>query len=169
MSTQVAERKAVRVPIIEAANEFLSAKRIAVTGVSRQSEGHGANVVYQRLRARGYQVFPVNPNATEVEGDTCYPNLRSIPGGVEAVVVGTRPGEALGTVRECAELGIRQVWMHRSMDAGSVSAEAVDYGRDQGLTVIPGGCPLMFEPVADPGHKMMKFVLTLTGRVPRKV
>lgn len=169
MSTQVADRTAVRVPIIEAANDFLNAKRIAVTGVSRQAEGHGANVVYQRLRARGYEVFAVNPNATEVEGDTCYPDLRSIPGGVGAVVIGTRPSEALATVRECAELGIRRVWMHRSVDGGSVSPEAVDYGRDQGLTVIAGGCPLMFEPVADPAHKMMKFVLTLTGRVPRKV
>ena len=169
MSTQLADKPAARVPIAEAANEFLNAERIAVTGVSRHAEGHGGNVVYKRLRERGYQVFAVNPNATEVEGDAAYPNLRSIPGGVEAVVVATRPEAALATVRECAELGFKRVWMHRSMDAGSVSADAVAYCRAQGLTVIPGGCPLMFEPVADPAHKVMKFVLKLAGRVPGTV
>jgi hypothetical protein len=47
----------------EAAAEFLASKRVAVTGVSRQPKDHGSNVVYRRLRERGYQVFPVNPNA----------------------------------------------------------------------------------------------------------
>ena len=47
-------------------------KRVAVTGVSRSSKDHGANVVYQRLRSRGYEVFAVNPNADEVEGDRCF-------------------------------------------------------------------------------------------------
>ena len=153
----------------EAASEFLSKRRIAVTGVSRHAEGHGSNVVYQRLRERGYEVFAVNPNAEVVEGDPCYPDLRSIPGGVEAVVIGTRPERAEDTMRECAELGIGNVWMHRSMGAGSVSGPAAEYGRARGISVIAGGCPLMFEPVADGGHKVMRFVCTLTGAVPRHV
>ena len=77
--------------IKEAASEFLAHKRIAVTGVSRTPASHGSNVVYKRLRERGYEVFAVNPNADEVEGDPAYDDLRSIPGGVEAVVIGTRP------------------------------------------------------------------------------
>jgi predicted CoA-binding protein len=154
--------------IAEAASEFLSRTRIAVTGVSRHPEGHGSNVVYQRLRERGYQVFAVNPNAEVAEGDRCYPDLRSIPGGVEAVVIGTRPELAESTMRECAELGIEHVWMHRSVGAGSVSRTAADYGRQRGISVIAGGCPLMFEPVADGAHKVMRFVFTLTGSVPRR-
>src|SRR5438445_5149833 len=113
----------------QAASEFLASRRIAVTGVSRKPQGHGSNVVYQRLRERGYEVFAVNPNAAEVEGDRCYPDLRSIPGGVDAVVIGTRPESAEGTVRECAELGIEKVWMHRSFGGGSVSRTATEYGR----------------------------------------
>lgn len=155
--------------IKDAAAEFLANKRIAVTGVSRDPGGHGSNVVYQRLRARGYQVFAVNPNTDTVEGDRCYPNLRSIPEGVEAVVVGTRPETAEATMRECAELGIRHVWMHRGPGPGSVSPAATSYGREQGITVIDGGCPLMFDPTADFGHKCMKVFLTWTGAVPRKV
>ncbi|HEX2498966.1 MAG TPA: CoA-binding protein [Actinomycetes bacterium] len=155
--------------IKEAATQFLANRRIAVTGVSRTPENHGGNIVYQRLRDRGYQVFAVNPNADTVEGDECYHDLKSIPGGVEAVVIATRPEIAEQTMRECAELGIKHVWMHRSYGAGSVSSTAAEYGRQQGITVIDGGCPLMFEPVADPGHKVMRFVFTMAGNVPRQV
>jgi len=155
--------------IKEAASEFLAEKRIAVTGVSRNPKGHGSNAVYQRLRARGYTVFAVNPNADKVEGDTCYPDLKAIPGGVEAVVIGTRPAFAEDTMRECAALGIKHVWMHRSFGAGSVSNAATSYGRGQGITVIDGGCPLMFGAAADPFHKAIRFVCTLTGAAPRKV
>jgi predicted CoA-binding protein len=115
--------------IKEAESEFLSKKRVAVTGVSRNPKGHGSNIVYHRLRERGYEVFAVNPNADEVEGDSCYDDLGSIPGGVDAVVIGTRPEIAETTMRECAELGIKHVWMHRSYGAGSVSEAAADYGR----------------------------------------
>lgn len=153
----------------DAATKFLSHRRVAVTGVSRTPKSHGSNIVYQRLRERGYDVFAVNPNADQVEGDPCFHDLRSIPGGIEAVVIGTRPETAEATMRECAELGIKQVWMHRGPGAGSVSEAATDYGRQQGITVIDGGCPLMFDPTADLGHKAMRFVFTLTGNVPRQV
>ncbi len=71
---------------------------------------------------------------------------------------------------ECAELGIGHVWMHRGPGPGSVCEEATVYGRDQGITVIDGGCPLMFEPTADFGHqRVLRPILQLTGAVPRKV
>ena len=153
----------------QAAAEFLAGKRVAVTGVSREPQGHGSNVVYQRLRQRGYEVFAVNPNADNVEGAACYPDLKSIPGGVDWVLIGTKPQTAETTMRECADLGIKRVWMHRGPGPGSVSHSAADYGRQRGITVIEGGCPCMFDPTADPGHKAMRFVLTMTGNVPRHV
>jgi predicted CoA-binding protein len=155
--------------IEEAATRFLANKRVAVTGVSRHGKSHGSNVVYQRLRERGYDVVAVNPNADEVEGDRCYHDLRSIPDGVDAVVIGTRPEIAEDTMRECAALGIGHVWMHRGPGAGSVSEAAADYGREQGIAVIDGGCPCMFGPTADLGHKLMRLVFTLNGNVPRAV
>jgi uncharacterized protein len=153
----------------QAAAEFLAGRRVAVTGVSRRPQGHGSNTVYQRLRQRGYQVYAVNPNADQVEGDTCYHDLKSIPGGVDWVVIATRPETAEATVRECADLGIKQVWMHRGPGQGSVSQAAAEYGREHGITVIDGGCPCMFGPTSDPAHKAMRFVFTLTGTVPRNV
>ena len=153
--------------INQAAAEFLASKRIAVTGVSRTPKTHGSNNVYRRLRERGYEVFAVNPNTGQVEGDRCYPDLASIPGGVQAVVIGTRPEIAEDAMRECAELGIKQVWMHRGPGAGSVSHAATGYGRAHGITVIDGGCPLMFGLTADTGHKLMRLVYA--GKLPKQV
>ncbi|HET8557897.1 MAG TPA: CoA-binding protein [Gaiellaceae bacterium] len=153
--------------IDEAASAFLTKKRVAVTGVSRAPKQHGSNTVYKRLRDRGYDVFAVNPNAETVEGDPAYPDLRSIPGGVEAVVIGTRPERADETMRECAELGIEHVWMHRSYGAGSVSSSATAYGRERGITVIDGGCPCMFEPTSDLGHRVMRRIYS--RHVPKRV
>jgi uncharacterized protein len=150
-----------------AAVEFLAYKRVAVTGVSRTPKTHGSNTVYRRLRDRGYEVFAVNPNADTVEGDPAYQDLKSIPGGVDAVVIGTRPELAEGTMRECAELGITQVWMHRGPGAGSVSDAATAYGRQHGITVIDGGCPLWFAPVSDFGHKITRLVYA--GHMPKQV
>ena len=157
------------VTIKQAASEFLAHQRIAVTGVSRTPKDHGGNVVYKRLCDRGYHVFAVNPNADEVEGDPAYDDLRSIPGGVEAVVIATRPELAEETMRDCAELGIKHVWMHRSFGEGSVSEAATEYGRAHGIEVIDGGCPCMFDPTADAGHKVMRILFTLNGHVPREV
>jgi predicted CoA-binding protein len=153
--------------IQEAASEFLDHRRIAVTGVSRRAGDHGSNTVFKRLRERGYQVFAVNPNADEVEGARSYHDLKSIPGGVEAVVIATAPDKAEGTMRECAELKIKHVWMHRLYGQGSVSADAAAYGREHGITVIDGGCPLMFGSAADFGHKVMRVVFG--GRIPKSV
>ena len=154
-------------PIKEAASEFLSNKRVAVTGVSRTPKTHGSNSVYKRLRERGHEVFAVNPNAAEVEGDRAYSDLTSIPGGVDAVVIATRPEFAEATMRECAKLGIKHVWMHHGSGASSVSKSATEYGRQHGITVIDGGCPLMFGPTADFGHKVMR--VAMSGRVPKQV
>lgn len=158
------------ITIADAAGEFLDHRRIAVAGVSRESGGaHGGNVVYGRLRERGYEVFAVNPNATEVEGDPCFPDIASIPGGVDAVVIATRPEAAPEIMQQCIDAGIRHVWMHRAFGAGSVSDEATALGRAGGVTVIDGGCPLMFGPTADTGHKVMRTVLRFSKAVPRTV
>ena len=152
----------------DAANDFLAQKRIAVAGVSRTPGGsHGANVVYNGLRKAGYEVFAVNPNADEVEGDRCYHDIKSIPGGVDAVVVGTAAGVSADVVKECAELGVQRVWLHKAFGGGSFSEEAVSAGKETGMTCIPGGCPMMYLEGADIGHRCMRWVLGLTGGLPK--
>src|SRR5689334_18672806 len=111
--------------VARAAEDFLEQRRIAVAGVSREPAAHGGNVVYRRLRERGYEVFAVNPNAATVEGEPCYADLASIPGGVDAVVIATNPRDTQSVVEDCRTLGIRRVWMHRSFGDGSVEPVAV--------------------------------------------
>lgn len=148
----------------EAVDDFLAQERIAVAGVSRSGK-EAANFIYRKLRDRGYRVFPVNPKAERVEGETCYPSLKAIPERPDAVLIATPPEAAVEIVRECADLGISRVWMHRSFGVGSVSAEAVERCRENGITVIPGACPMMYlEP--DLAHRCMRWVLGVTGKLP---
>ncbi len=151
----------------EAVEDFLAQKNIAVAGVSRSGQ-ESANAIYRKLRDAGYQVYAVNPKATELEGDPCYPDLKSVPADLEAVMVATHPQVTESVVREAAELGIRRVWMHRSFGDGSVSEAAVTYGREQGLTVIDGGCPMMFVK-PDIAHRCMRWILGVTGGLPKEV
>ncbi len=155
------------VPTKHAAAAFLACRRIAVTGASRDPSGHGSNAVLQRLRERGYDVVAINPNADEIDGVPCYHRLQDVPGSVEAVVIGTRPERVGDTMRDVVELGISKVWMHRAFGQGSVDAAATEYGRKHGVVVIDGGCPLMFEPTADPLHKILR--VCCGKKVPRRV
>jgi predicted CoA-binding protein len=135
---------------------FLRGKRFAVAGVSRQGQS-AANPVFRKLRSAGYETFPVNPNASEVEGVKCYPDLASVPGPLDGVVIATHPDDSLSVVRHCADLGVPRVWFHRSFGAGSVSDEAVRECHTRGVPCIVGGCPLMYCEPVDFGHKCMRW------------
>lgn len=152
----------------EAVREFLALKRIAVVGVSRAGD-QPANLVFRKLAATGHQVFPVNPNADRVEGSTCYPDVGSIPGGVDGAVVVTTPEVALAVVENCAAAGVGSLWFHRSFGGGSVSQKAVERCRELGVRAIPGACPMMYCEPIDLGHKCMRWLAGATGRLPQPV
>jgi predicted CoA-binding protein len=153
----------------QAAATFLSNRRIAVTGVSSMSRGHGANPVYRRLRERGYEALAVNPRERQIGDLPCYPSLSQIPGGVDAVVIADAPELTEATMQECVQLGIRHVWVHRALGTDSVCTEATVQGRDHGIMVIDGGCPLMFPPAADLQHRIIRRVLARSGKIPASV
>lgn len=146
--------------------DFLKGKRIAVAGVSRGKASAG-NPVYRKLRACGYEVFPVNPNASEVEGVRCYPDLAAIPGELDGVVVATHPQVSARIVEQAAGRQVRRIWLHRSFGQGSVSAAAVEECGKHGLACIVGGCPLMYCPPVDIAHRCMRAWLTWRGRLPK--
>jgi hypothetical protein len=148
--------------------EFLAQKRIAVAGVSRSGRNDvAANRIYRRLRTSGHDVFAINPHTSTFDGDRCYPNVRAIAGGVDGVVIVTRPETTDQIVRECHDAGIRSVWMHRSLgaDGSSVSPQAVEYCRQHGIDVIANGCPMMFGPDVDFGHTCMRWILKWKGEL----
>lgn len=148
----------------EAVRDFLAQKRIVVAGVSR-TPSQPANAIYRRLRDAGYEVAAVNPVATEVEGDPCYADLASVPGPVDGVMMATAPDATLEVARACADLGVPRVWMHRSFGDGSVSDEAAELCRSRGMSVIVGGCPMMFVEPVDVFHKCVRWVLGVRGRI----
>ncbi len=149
-------------------HDFLGQKRIAVAGVSRNKGQHPVgNLIYERLKKTGHEVFAVNPHMQTFEGDRCYPDLQSIPGGVDGVVIITRPTTTQRIVRDCNEAGVRRVWMHQSVGKStSVSPEAVDYCRQHDISVIAGACPMMYGDGADLGHTCMRWFLKITGGLP---
>ena len=152
--------------------DFLTQKKIAVVGVSDKRET-GCNLAYTKFKEAGYQVSAVNPRLTSFKGDPCYPDLKSIPEKPQAVFILTNPKVTEQIVQQCVELGVSHVWMHCMMGtkpglaAGmtSVSSDAVKMCRDNGIKVIPGGCPNQFiKP--DIGHGLMRGLWGLLGFMP---
>jgi len=149
-------------------DDFLAQKRIAIAGVSRHNSHHPVgNLIYRRLKKSGHDVFAVNPHMQTFEGDRCYPNLQAIPGGVDGVVIITRPETTERIVHDCTDAGVRRVWMHQSLGKGSsVSPKAVEYCHQHDMTVIAGACPMMYGANVDFGHTCMRVFMKLTGGLP---
>lgn len=154
--------------IKEQAEDFYAQGRIAVVGVSRK-KGTG-QAIFGALRKRGLDVVPVNPSLSDVDGKPCYPSVKEIPGGARAAVIVTRPEVTERIVEDCAAAGVTHVWMHYNALFGakmsSVSEGAVARCRENGIEVIPGGCPLMFGDGADLGHRCMRWWLDFRGKLP---
>ena len=150
--------------------EFLAQQRIAVAGVSHDNSRHPVgNLIYHRLKDTGHEVFAVNPTMESFEGEPCYPDVKSIQGGVDGVVIITRPEATERVVHDCAAAGVPRVWMHAGLAKAqaSVSKAAVEYCSEHGIGVIAGACPMMYGPGADFGHRCMRWVLGVTGGLPK--
>jgi predicted CoA-binding protein len=152
----------------EAAEQFLALNTIAVAGVS-STKKDAANYIFEKLRNSGYHVFAINPKVTEIDGYPCYPSLSALPEKPEGVVIGTSPKVTMQIVKECAALGIKHAWIHKAVDNGSYSAEAEQYCRENGIHLIPGGCPMMFCQPVDFAHKCIKWVLGTFGKLPKNI
>ncbi len=148
---------------------FLAQKRIAVVGVSDKRET-GCNLGYRKFKEAGYVVSAVNPRLTTFDGAPCYPDLKSIPEKPDAVFILANPKVTEQIVQQCVDLGIKHVWMHCMMGTKpglaasmtSVSQNAVQMCRENGIAVIPGACPNQFlKP--DFGHAMMRVMWRVVG------
>jgi len=141
--------------------DFLIQKNIAVVGVSRKKTKFG-NAIYRELKQKGYNVFPVNPNMSVFEGDTCYSDLLSIPEQVDAVVINVPPAQTEKVVKEVNEVGIRKVWLQQ----GSQSDEAVKYCEENGIEYVSNECILMFAQPSAFIHRAHKWVWGVLGKLP---
>lgn len=154
--------------IDELAKDFLSQKNIAVAGVSK-NEKATANFIYQQLNDANHKVYPINPTMEKFNGEPCYPDVKSVPVKIDGVVIVTKPEVTEKIVQDCIDAGIKRVWMHNMFGnkgynkAGTcVSEKAIQMCKENNITVIPGGCPVMFYE-ADFGHKCMRGITRLIG------
>jgi predicted CoA-binding protein len=151
---------------LETIEDFLSQKRIAIVGISREPKDFSVSL-FDELCHRGYDVVPVNPSASEIHGRRCFARVQDIQPPVDAALLMTPPEVTNAVVKDCAEAGIHRVWMYRAGGNGAVSPEAVLFCRENNIQVVPGQCPFMFWRDAGTGHRLHGFIRKITGRYPR--
>jgi predicted CoA-binding protein len=121
----------------ERLDEFARGQLWAVVGAS-EDRGKFGNITFRELQSRGKEVYPVNPNTTDVEGEVCYPSLTALPTRVDRVLIVVPPEQGERVVRDAAEAGLRNVWFQ----PGAESAEALAYCEAHGMEAIAGHCIL---------------------------
>lgn len=99
----------------QAIQEFIDGKRVAVVGASRQGNKFG-NIAAKELGQRGYQVYIVHPEAKEIDGQPCYPNLEAVHDQVDGVLVSVPPQQGMNVLKDAAAVGLRNVWVQQQGD-----------------------------------------------------
>ncbi len=135
--------------------EFWDQKNFAVVGVSRRREKFGS-AVFREMKKAGYDVVPVNRSGETIEGTQSYASLKQVPGNIGAAIVSVPPGETEAVLRQCAEKGIKHVWLQQ----GAESERAIDLAGELGLDLVHHECAFMFFPPAGVPHKLHKWVHT---------
>jgi uncharacterized protein len=142
-------------------NDFIGSQPIALVGVSRNPKKFGY-AAFKELKEKGMKIIPVNPNAEEIMGDKCYPNVKMLPPEVSSIIVFTRKSETASVIRDAKEKGITQIWIQQMAD----TKEAIDELQGSGINYITGECILMhYKP-----HSIHKFHAGLRkffGRFPK--
>ncbi|MFH0990791.1 MAG: CoA-binding protein [bacterium] len=142
-------------------DDFFKQKRYAVVGVSRNPKKF-SSAVYREMKAKGFEVYPVNSRAEKVEQDPCYPDLKSIPHQIDAVVVLVPPHEAEKVVQDSSTLGIPYIWLQQGTESESI----LNFCREKKIQVIHHHCIFMFlEPITG-GHAVHRWFAKLFRKVP---
>jgi predicted CoA-binding protein len=141
--------------------DFLSCRKLALAGLSRRSSKFG-NMAYKELRAKGYEIFPIHPQAEEIRGIRCWPGLKDLPEPVEGVVIILPPAQTERVIQEAAEAGIKHIWIQQ----GAESEASLEFCRRQGMAVVHGQCILMFAEPLGLIHRVHRWFWRLRGKLP---
>lgn len=145
---------------------FLSKKRLAIVGVSREHRDI-SRAIFREFQSRQYEVYPVNPLVSLIDEHHCFSELKEINPPVEAVLIMTPPNVTEDVVLQCRDLGVKSVWLYRAAGAGASSPNAISFCKEHHIDVVEGHCPMMF--LSDTGfvHRVHRFVSKLTGSYPK--
>ena len=144
----------------QAIQDFVGCQRIAVVGASRSGKKFG-NAAAKELRTRGYQVAIIHPEAQEIDGQPCYPNLSALQGQVDAVLISVPATQAAAVMREAASLGIHHVWLQQ----GAESPELLALGQELDLSLVSKKCVLMYAPPVKSYHGWHRGFVKLVGQL----
>lgn len=161
------DRQVSLVSLEQAASDFLKQKVIAVFGLST-GDDDTAKSIYEKLEESGYTAVGINPSRDIVKDIHCFPDLESVPMQVEAAVVVTNPKHLSGIVEQAVTANVKWLWLHKSF-GNSVDPDSVTIGRQKGLTIIDGACPMMFLEPVDGAHRCLKVFLNWFGRFPKQI
>jgi hypothetical protein len=139
---------------------FVQGKRLAVVGLSRSGKKFG-NIAYQELKARGYELYVVHPEAKEIDGVSCYPDLASLAGMVDGAFLCLPPKKGKAVLADAAAAGITKVWLQQGSESTEVLAEA----KKLNLQVVSGKCILMYAPPVRSFHGFHRFVMKVIGQL----
>ncbi len=110
-------------------------KTIAVVGLSGHADRPSRTVTLYLLE-KGYRIVPINPNHDSIMGMECYPNLESIPGHVDIILVFLPPEKAAEIIGGSIYSGAKIFWMQ----PGTYSSLAEQRVSEAGLLVLHGKC-----------------------------
>lgn len=145
-----------------AVDQFFNSRQIAILGYSDKESSPG-KMIYDKLKSAGYHVYAVNPRQPVIKDGWCYENLAAIQMPIDGIVICAPPDQSLSIVEQAHALGVKTVWMHRSLDNGSYARDAEDFCHAHHITCLSFGCPMMFlEP--DFGHQCLKWFFNIQGK-----
>ncbi len=140
---------------------FIRGKRIAVVGASRSAQNKFGNAAAKELHARGYEIYLVHPEAKEIDGTPCYPNLAALIGKVDGVLVSVPSIQAEKVLREASAAGLHRVWLTQGAETNSLIA----LGKELGLELVTGKCILMYATPVRSVHAFHRLCARLTGQL----
>ena len=108
---------------------------VAVVGATDNPMKYGS-VIYRDLKRKGYVVFPVNPNRTEVDGDKAYPSLDKLPESPTIVNIVVPPSVTIRVLKKSLELGLKNVWLQ----PGAESPESLAFLQEHGFNYLANAC-----------------------------
>ena len=141
-------------------NDFVNSKRIAIVGMSRSGKKFG-NMAGKELKSKGYEIFPVHPEAQEIDGLTCYPDLKSLTGKVDAVWISISPKNVSPVLEEAAQIGLKNIWLQQ----GAWSAEVQQTIDQLQLPVVTKKCIMMYAPPVKSVHKFHHTIMGIFGKL----
>lgn len=143
-------------------DEFLNQEKLAVVGVSRKKSKFG-NAIFRELKKKGFDVYPINAHADTIEGEKCYPDLKSLPETVGGAVIVVPPAQTEQVVKDAKDAGIPRVWMQQ----GAQSDAAIAFCKENNISVVAKECILMFVEPVESIHKFHRWLWKIFGKLPK--